>query len=445
MQTCLESRESMCMAQEEFGHIDGRTFKSRTYPIFDEDSNYIYGIHIFEDITQELEQKKEIKELNKTLRLISKCNEVLVRSQTEEELISKVLSEIIEEKVYDFVGVYFNTDDSIFCRSYLFTQGEIPNLKDTNFLEAKYDNCPITKCIADDVDITINDIENDKEWSEVLEKSKELCPALAFDMQGSMIVLPLSSGETLGAMVIYSQNRGHFDRSKINLFIELSDDTAYGIHTLRLREEFLATSTQRDEMLIKLKDSLEGTVQSIAKIVEARDPYTAGHQHRVADLAVAIARELGLDSDTIEGIYIAAQVHDVGKIQIPSEILTKPTKLTDLEYKMIQTHSQTGYEILKKVHFPWPVADIVHQHHEKLDGSGYPNALKGDDILLQAQIVGVADVVEAMASHRPYRASLGVEFALSDIEQGKGTLYKAEIVDCCLKLFREKGYTLINQ
>lgn len=444
MKTCMESIQKKSVAQEEFVHTDGRRFRSRTYPVYDENENYTHGIHIFDDITQEHKQEKYIKDLNKTLRLISKCNEILVRSQTEKELISKISNEIIEKNVYDFIGVYFKTEESIMCTHYVSTQGEIPNLKNTNFLESQYDDCPVTKCIIDNTVITINDIEHDQEWSEILKKSKEICPAFAFDMKGSIIILPLSNTEMLGAMVIYSRDTEHFDTDKINLFVELSEDTAYGIHTLRLRENFLKTSIQRDEMLLQIKESLDGTVQSIAKMVEARDPYTAGHQQRVADLAVGIAKELGLDSDTIEGLYIAAQIHDLGKIQIPSEILTKPTILTELEFEMIKTHAATGYEILKNIHFPWQVADIVHQHHEKLDGSGYPNALKGDEILLEAKILCVADIVEAIASHRPYRASLGIEFALKEIEKGRGTFYDSKVVDCCLNLFREKNYVLIS-
>jgi putative nucleotidyltransferase with HDIG domain len=264
-------------------------------------------------------------------------------------------------------------------------------------------------------------------------------------MKGSMILLPLANSEMLGAMVIYSRHTKHFDDDKINLFVELSEDTAYGIHTLRLREDLLRTSSQRDDMLRQLRESLEGTVHSIAMMVEARDPYTAGHQTRVSNLAVEIAKELDLDSNTIEGIHVASQVHDIGKIQIPSEILTKPTKLTNLEYEMIKTHPTTGYEILKNINFPWPIADIVHQHHERLDGTGYPNGMSSKDILLEAKIVCVADVVEAMASHRPYRASLGIEFALTELERERGTKYDTDVVDCCLKLFREKNYVLSTQ
>jgi len=189
----------------------------------------------------------------------------------------------------------------------------------------------------------------------------------------------------------------------------------------------------------KLQKTMEGIINTIAKITETRDPYTAGHQLKVSELATAIAREMKLTKDKIEGIRIASLVHDIGKISIPAEILSKPTKLNEIEYSLIKDHSQIGYDILKKVDFLWPVAEIVLQHHEKINGSGYPRGLKGDEILLEAKIICVADVVEAMSSHRPYRPALGIGKALEEISQNKGILYDPEVVDTCLKLFKEKS------
>ncbi|MBK7903256.1 MAG: HD domain-containing protein [Proteobacteria bacterium] len=171
-----------------------------------------------------------------------------------------------------------------------------------------------------------------------------------------------------------------------------------------------------------------------------RDPYTAGHERRVAALAVAIAAELGLDSVVQEGLDVAGHLHDVGKVMVPSEILSKPGKLSPIEMQLVQGHCQAGYNILSSVDFPWPVADIILQHHERLDGSGYPGGLKGEAILRQARILAVADVVEAMSSHRPYRSGLGVTVALAEIERGSGTAYAQDVVEACLRLFREKNY-----
>jgi putative nucleotidyltransferase with HDIG domain len=190
----------------------------------------------------------------------------------------------------------------------------------------------------------------------------------------------------------------------------------------------------------RLKKTMDATIDTMSKIIEAKDPYTSDHQHRVCQLAVSLAQELGLSEDKIEGIRIASLIHDIGKIGLPTEILSKPTTLTDIEYSLLKNHSQIGYDILKSIDFSYPIAQIVLQHHERLNGSGYPNNLKGDKILLEARILGVADVVEAMSSHRPYRPALGIDKALEEISQNKGILYDPEVVDACLRLFEEKGF-----
>ncbi|PKN51053.1 MAG: hypothetical protein CVU55_13010 [Deltaproteobacteria bacterium HGW-Deltaproteobacteria-13] len=194
--------------------------------------------------------------------------------------------------------------------------------------------------------------------------------------------------------------------------------------------------------LDSLRKAFGTTMQVMISAIEMRDPYTAGHQKRCADVARAIASEMGLDQEKIDGIRMAGTIHDIGKLSIPAEILTKSTKLTKIEFSLIQEHSLSGYEMLKDVESPWPLAEIVYQHHERIDGSGYPRKLKGDEILIEARIMAVADVVEAMASHRPYRASLGVEAALEEIEKNKGIIYDHAVADACLRLFREKGYQL---
>jgi PAS domain S-box-containing protein/putative nucleotidyltransferase with HDIG domain len=194
------------------------------------------------------------------------------------------------------------------------------------------------------------------------------------------------------------------------------------------------------EGLIKLRTTLKASIDALASAIEMRDPYTAGHQERVTRLARAIALEMGLDKERVEAIEIAGVIHDIGKLYVPAEILSKPTKLSDLEYSMIKMHAQVGYTILSKIDFPWPIAQIVHQHHEAINGSGYPQGLAGKDILLEAKILCVADVVEAMSSHRPYRPALGIKAALAEITQKQGILYDREVVDACLKLFREKNF-----
>jgi PAS domain S-box-containing protein len=203
--------------------------------------------------------------------------------------------------------------------------------------------------------------------------------------------------------------------------------------------------TERKQSFERMRKALGATVQSISTIVEMKDPYTSGHQQQVSDLARSIATEMGLSADQQDFIRTASSIHDIGKISIPTEILSKPTKLTEVEFSLIKTHAQSGHDILKDIDFPWPVADVVLQHHERIDGSGYPHGLKGDDISLEARILAIAEVVEAIASHRPYRPSRGIDFALEEISGNRGILYDADAVDACLKLFREKGYLLFHK
>jgi PAS domain S-box-containing protein len=223
------------------------------------------------------------------------------------------------------------------------------------------------------------------------------------------------------------------DEQGENLYLEgLIEDITIRKHA---EEQLLQT-------LESLRKAVGTTIQVLVSALESRDPYTCGHQSRSADLACAIAMEMGLAQDKIEGIRMAGIIHDIGKLSIPAELLSKPTKLTDIEFSLIKEHSRIGYEMLKDVESPWPLAEIVYQHHERINGIGYPKNLKGDEILMESRILAVADVVEAMASHRPYRPALGIEAALEEIEKNKGILYDNTVANTCLRLFREKGYQL---
>jgi PAS domain S-box-containing protein/putative nucleotidyltransferase with HDIG domain len=190
----------------------------------------------------------------------------------------------------------------------------------------------------------------------------------------------------------------------------------------------------------QLRSTMKAAINSLSSAIEMRDPYTSGHQEQVTKLAAAIAREMGLSEDEVEAIQVAGIVHDIGKLSIPAEILSKPARLTEIEYSLVKTHPEVGYTILSKIDFPWPIAKIVRQHHERIDGTGYPNGLSGPDLLIEAKILGVADVVEAMSSHRPYRPSLGIEEALKEISEKSGTLYDPDVVKACLKLFADKKF-----
>ncbi len=442
MSSCSETIHTKKEAIEEFVLEDGRIFQSRTYPVMDDKGSYSYGIHIFEDIPHRVQKEQKIKELNKTLELIRKCNEILVRAESKNTLIKEICDEITINTSYEYAALFLKTDNSIKCIYFSFPKFSMDGIYDIDFSDKKYKVCPMVVGMESQKTIVIEDIKNDLFWNEKLMQHKELCPAYPFGMEGSMLCQYFNLKDIEGVFGIYSKKRAIFDNSKAALFKELAEDMAYGIHFHTIQERLKETTSLQESSLVMLKKSFNGTIQALSKMTELRDPYTAGHQHRVAKLSVAIAKELGLAPNIIEGIELAATVHDIGKIEIPSEILTKPTKLSALEYEIIKNHPQSGYEILKDIEFSHPIAKIVFQHHERLDGSGYPKGLRGEEILLEAKIVSVADVVEAMASHRPYRASLGVEFALEEIEKYKGMWYEESVVDVCVKLFREYGYIL---
>jgi hypothetical protein len=252
------------------------------------------------------------------------------------------------------------------------------------------------------------------------------------------------AGKIIGSLGIYATQADAFDETEIELLTELGGDLAFGIENLRTRAQRDLIAHQHKHHAEIMRHNLEDALRAIATTVEMRDPYTAGHERRVSELAVAIAQELGLDEDKIHGLRLAASVHDLGKIRIPAEILSKPGKLSDIEFMLIKTHPQAGYDILKDVDFPWPIADMVWQHHERMDGTGYPQGLQGSQILLESRILAVADVVEAMASHRPYRAGLGIDIALAEIERGKGSAYDPAVADACMTLFREERFAFLQ-
>lgn len=211
--------------------------------------------------------------------------------------------------------------------------------------------------------------------------------------------------------------------------------------TIDITDRKKSEATMRENVR-KLRKLLGNTIQVISSMIKAKAPFTADHQTRVADLARAIATEMGLTSDQIEGIRVAGSLHDLGMIGIPGEILSSPRRLTDYEFELIKTHPALAYDILKDVDFPWPIADIIIQHHERLDGSGYPYGVQGEALLLDARILAVADVVESIASHRPYRPALGIDKALAIIDAGRGSLYDPHVVDTCVRLFKDKGFQL---
>lgn len=256
------------------------------------------------------------------------------------------------------------------------------------------------------------------------ESVRELYPAI--------VVVVISAYDDIGNIrKAMNHNVSDFIVKPIDFVeLELTIEKSHNRHL-----EIMEYNRRLLESAAKLRRTLGQTLEVISLIGEIRDPYTAGHQRRVAALARAIAKKMGAGPDRVEATFVAATLHDIGKIYVPAEILSKPGRLSTIEYSLIKEHSRLGFEILKPIEFPWPVADIVYQHHEHLDGTGYPNGMKGDEIMFEARILTVADLVEAVSSHRPYRVAMGNPIALDQIREGSGTIYDPEIVGACVSLF----------
>jgi putative nucleotidyltransferase with HDIG domain len=258
----------------------------------------------------------------------------------------------------------------------------------------------------------------------------------------SLVSVPFQMETRPAVLCVYSPDPHAFGPVVVEAFQDLAREIGVGVNTLAERERLNMERQQREAAQQDLAAALDAVIGAISTAMEARDSYTAGHQRRVADITTAIAKEMGWPHDRIEALRVAALVHDIGKIAIPSEVLARPTCLSETEWLLIKEHPEKGYQILKEIPFGWPIAETVRQHQERMDGSGYPRGLIGDEIILGARIVAVADVVEAMASRRPYRAALGIEKALSEIEIEAGTKLDADVVRICISLFREKGFAL---
>jgi putative nucleotidyltransferase with HDIG domain len=372
-----------------------------------------------------------LRRLNRTLRTLSRGNEALVRATSEPELLTEMCRVIVETGGYRMAWVGIPHEDAAKSVTPVAWAGEVGQYLETagiTWADETRGRGPHGRAIRTGEAQITQDLGADPAMAPWQEAAKEGGFA-------SSVVLPLKNGSgVFAALTIDSSETGAFDTDELNLLQELANDLAFGIRSLR-------EHTAHEALNQRWRTSLEATVGAIANTVEMRDPYTSGHQLRVARLAVAMAREIGLSEHQTQGLYLAGIIHDVGKINIPAEILNKPGKISKLEYQLIQGHAEAGYDIVKGVDFPWPIADMVRQHHERLDGSGYPQGLAGEAILPEARVLAVADVVEAMMSHRPYRAALGVDAALAEIENGKGRLFDPEAVDACIALFRHKRFS----
>lgn len=398
-----------------------------------------YGLSIARDISDRKHAEAEMIRLTRVLRTLNEANRTLLHSENEPDLMHDICRMFVRDGDYSLAWIGMAQDDeakSVVPMAIAGTGVDYVENLQLSWADVPLGNGPVGKAIRNGSTQVVQDIVNDPGFS-------PWRAAAAAHGYASCVSLPLQTKQRVfGSLSIYSKDTAAFSASEIALLEEVAQDLAFGLINLHVRNERDQAIKEREQYTDRLRKSMEGAIQAVATVVEMRDLYTAGHQRRVAELAAAIARELGMSDEQVNGVHLAAIVHDLGKIHIPSEILSKPARLSDIEYSLVKTHSQAGYDILKGIDFPWPIALAVLQHHERMDGSGYPQGLKGDEIILEARILAVADVVDSMSSHRPYRASLGLEPALDEIRENRGVLYDPEVVDACLTLFREKKFRL---
>jgi PAS domain S-box-containing protein/putative nucleotidyltransferase with HDIG domain len=413
---------------QEVRRKDGSTFYARISTSLLVTGGRTYAVGIFHDITESRRHEEALRRLNRALRTLSSTNHALIHATGEQRLFEQMCQIAVEVGGYAMAWVGLR-DSSERAIPVAFAGN---GAKD--YVERAAARLSKTDLGRGPTGTAMRTGETQINHSFAANQAlKPLQSVARKHGYRSSIALPLKeNGRVFGALTIYAAELDVFDSDEVRLLEELADDTGFGIAALRDREGHRAARQ-------RLQHGLEVTVEALASTVERRDAYTAGHQREVSEIATAIAQRMGLPQYAIDGLRLASIIHDVGKIQVPAEILSKPGQLTPLEFALIKEHAQAGYDIVKDIDFPWPIADIILQHHERLDGSGYPNRLRARDILIEAKILAVADVIEAMMSHRPYRAALGQEAALAEIKAGKGTLFDPAAVDACESLFRESA------
>ncbi len=423
---------------------DGSMIWLRTskVPIRDDKGNVIGILGIYEDITARKQSEVELHNASRALRAIGACNEAMFCSQNEADLLKAVCTLIVDIGEYRMSWIGYAQDDADKSVKPAALHGvEQGYLDDRRF--SWDENSPVGRGPTGHAirtgkpQINQNFLTNPNlaPWREA---------ALQRGYQSSIALPLIDTTGIFGALMIYAVEPEAFSIREVELLEGLAKNLAFGVNTLRTRVERDRITEENQRRMVAQQQSLKDFVRVIASTVEMRDPYTAGHQQRVSQLAAAIAREMGLSEHTANGIELASLVHDVGQINIPAEIMCRPGKLREYDYPLIKKHPQTGYEALKDIQFPWPIATIVWQHHERLDGSGYPQGLKGDQILPESRIMAVADVTEAMLSHRPYRPARTMDYVIAELESGSGTRYDKAAVDACLTLLRKKRFSFKN-
>ncbi|MFB3895335.1 MAG: HD domain-containing phosphohydrolase [bacterium] len=377
--------------------------------------------------------EKKLIQLGLYQQIIRNINKYILTIKNEPILLQQICNElkIAEECKYVWIGLIDANTHSLQIVAQAGIEKSYFTPENINEQELIYQNDLINSVIKTGQSVIIRDIANTSSYNflqkHALEHGYSSSITLPLLQYGGDVPVPIG---VLNLCLIQPHD---FNKDEIDFLKEVTRDIIIGINNIRTELKF-------KKALEHVRSALNESITAIAKVGEIRDPYTAGHEKRVSKLATAIAQGCKLPERQIEGIRVTSNIHDIGKMVVPAEILSKPMRLTPVEFDMVKTHAQVGYNILSGLNFPWPVAETILQHHERLNGTGYPQGLKGNDILLEARILAVADVVEAMSSHRPYRPAFDTYEALKEITSNKGILYDSDITDVCCHLFIEKRF-----
>jgi putative nucleotidyltransferase with HDIG domain len=384
-------------------------------------------------VGDDVDRRTEIEKLQWALLAHHKAARTLRIADHKDQLLEGVCQSIVTQKPYELAWVGFREEDASKTISLQAKAGS--KVGYTDHLEVGWAEDsplglgPAGVSVRTGKPVIIKDSAKEAVLAPVLER------AVSFGLQ-SIMAVPIFKEPTfvMGVLLVYATVPNAFGNIEVHLFESLADDISIGLRNIEQQQLLDNEINVREAAQQQLGDALRATVEAMSRTMESRDPYTAGHQARVAKISVALAENLGWSQNDKEGLYLAAMVHDIGKVGIPSDILTKPSVLTPLEMQLVQQHAELGYQILKDIPFPWPIAEMVRQHHERLDGSGYPMKLKEHEILIGAKVLAVADTLEAMGSHRPYRPALGLSVALEQIQRESGVSLDSKVVSAAFTL-----------
>lgn len=389
-----------------------------------------------------MESLSDLQKQNWALLAHAKASLALVRSNNRDELISGVCNAIVNQSPYILAWVGLAMHDNLKTVQVIGSHGVAADYAKGIDVKWSPDTSagkgPTGQCIQTSLPVLILDTENDPRFLPWRERSKP------YGIR-SVIAVPIKDHEpqAIAALTVYANLPNAFGEVEIQLFESLAKEIGFGLAAIEKQQLLDEEIKERERLNDQLIKTLNSTIEAMSKTMEWRDPYTAGHQKKVALLSQAIARKLGWEEERIKGLYLAALVHDLGKIATPSEILTKPSMLTETELALIKEHPKTGYDILKDIPFTWPIAQAVYQHHERIDGSGYPNQLVGDAIIPEAKILAIADTIESMTSHRPYRPGLGLEKAILQVKSEAGKTLDPAICEVACQLIEQDEFQKI--